>query len=402
MKSYVIDGVFTPRASVKKGVSAYTPVHPQQLVAACLQALRERQPAVLAKAETAFFGCVSQVNDQGANIARNAILAADLDWSVSASSVNMCCGSGLQAVNIASALVASGANSVALAGGVESMSRVKMASDGGFMDGNNDELRRTLVQVPQGISADFIAATDCFARQELDEFAVASQRKAAAAAQKNYFQAAYALVKDKGGTPMLTRDDHIRPDTSLESLSQLKPAFAALEEELTAAGLIGEGKTISKVTPVHTAGNSSGIADGAAAVLVANEDFVAAAQAKPRARILGIVTGGSDPITMLTGPSACCSAVLKTCGMSAKDIDLWEINEAFAVVPLQTMRSLKIDPSKVNINGGAIALGHPLGATGSILLVSLITALEKEDKSVGCVTLCVAGGQSISAVVERC
>ncbi len=402
MKSYVIDGVFTPRASVKKGVSAYTSVHPQQLVAACLQALRERQPAVLPKAETAFFGCVSQVNDQGANIARNAILAADLDWSVSASSVNMCCGSGLQAVNIASALVASGANAVALAGGVESMSRVKMASDGGFMDGNNEQLRRKLVQVPQGICADFIAATDGFTRQELDEFSLFSHRKAASAAEKSYFQSTYALVKDETGAPLLTRDDHVRPDSSLESLSQLKPAFAALEEELTAAGIIGEGKTISKVAPVHTAGNSSGIADGAAAVLVANEDFVGATQAKPRARILGIVARGSDPITMLTGPAACCSEVLKVCGMAPKDIDLWEINEAFAVVPLQTMRSLNLDPIRVNINGGAIALGHPLGATGSTLLVSLITALEKENKSIGCVTLCVAGGQSISAVVERC
>lgn len=401
MKPYIIDGVFTPRASVKKGVSAYTSVHPQQLVVACLQALRERQPEVLAQAETAFFGCVSQVNDQGANIARNAILAAGLDRSVSASSVNMCCGSGLQAVNIASSLVASGANAVALAGGVESMSRVKMASDGGFMDGNNEQLRRKLMQVPQGISADFIAATDGFTRQELDEFSVLSQKKAAAAAQKNYFQSAYALVKDEAGEPLLTRDDHIRPDTSLESLSQLKPAFAALEEELTIAGLIGEGKAISKVAPLHTAGNSSGIADGAAAVLVANEEFIAKSQTKPRARILGIVARGSDPITMLTGPSACCSQVLKVCGMDAKDIDLWEINEAFAVVPIQTMRSLKLDPSKVNINGGAIALGHPLGATGSILLVSLITALEKEDKHIGCVTLCVAGGQSISAVIER-
>jgi acetyl-CoA C-acetyltransferase len=399
--SYIIDGVFTPRASVKKGVSAYTPVHPQQLVVSCIQALRERQPEVLARAETAFIGCVSQVNDQGANLARNSVLAAELDWSVSASSVNMCCGSGLQSVNLAAALVSSGANSVALAGGVESMSRVKMASDGGFMDGNNEHLRRKLIQVPQGISADFIAATDNFSRKELDEFALLSHRKAHAAAQKNYFASAYALVKDDSGKPYLTADDHIRPDASMEGLSQLKPAFAALEEQLTAQGLIGAGKEISQVSPVHTAGNSSGIADGAAAVLIANEDFVSQSNAQPRARILGISTRGSDPISMLTGPSACCNQILKTCGMSAKDIDLWEINEAFAVVPIQTMRRLDLDPARVNVNGGAIALGHPLGATGSILLVSLITALEKEDKSIGCVTLCVAGGQSIAAVIER-
>lgn len=398
---YVIDGVFTPRASVKKGVSAYTPVHPQQLVVSCIQGLRERQPEVLPQAETAFFGCVSQVNDQGANLARNAVLSAELDWSVSASSVNMCCGSGLQAVNLAAALVSSGANSVALAGGVESMSRVRMASDGGFMDGNNEHLRRKLMQVPQGISADFIAATDNFSRAELDEFALSSHRKAHAAAQKNYFQSAYALVRDDDGKPYLVSDDHIRPDSSMEGLSQLKPAFAALEEQLAAQGLIGEGKEISQVAPFHTAGNSSGIADGASAVLIANSDFLAQSNVKARARILGISARGSDPISMLTGPSACCNQVLKMCGMTAKDIDLWEINEAFAVVPLQTMRRLALDPSRVNINGGAIALGHPLGATGSILLVSLITALEKEDKNVGCVTLCVAGGQSIAAVIER-
>ncbi len=401
MNSYVIDGVFTPRASVRKGVSAYTSVHPQQLVVACLQALRARQPEVLPKAETVFIGCVSQVNDQGANIARNAVLAADLDWSVSASSVNMCCGSGLQAVNIASALVASGTNSVAIGGGVESMSRVKMASDGGYMDGNNDILRKQLIQVPQGISADYIAASDGFSRQQLDEFSLMSHQKAAAAAEKNYFESAYAFVRDENGNPLLTRDDHIRPDTSLEGLSQLKPAFAALEEELLKAGVIGEGKTISQVGPFHTAGNSSGIADGAAAVIVANDDFIAKTQVKPRARILKVVARGSDPIVMLNGPSACCSQVLKECGMSAKDIDLWEINEAFAVVSLQTIRTLNLDPDRVNVNGGAIALGHPLGATGSILLVSLITALEREDKNVGCVTLCVAGGQSISAVIER-
>lgn len=401
MKSYVIDGVFTPRASVKKGTSAYTAVHPQELVVSCIRELRSRQPEVLQKAETAFFGCVSQVNDQGANIARNAVLSADLDWSVSASSVNMCCGSGLQAVNIASGLVASGTNAVALAGGVESMSRVKMASDGGFMDGNNDHLRKKLVQLPQGISADFIAATDGFTREELDRFSLTSHQKAHAAAQKNYFESAYALVRDEAGKPFLTGDDHIRPDTSMEGLSQLKPAFAALEEEMTAAGLIGEGKTLSKVAPYHTAGNSSGIADGASAVLLANDDFISKSGAKPRARIVKIVTRGSDPVVMLNGPGPCCSQVLKDCGMSAKDIDLWEINEAFAVVPLQTIRLLNLDPARVNINGGAIALGHPLGATGSILLVSLITALEKEDKSVGCVTLCVAGGQSIAAIVER-
>lgn len=401
MKSFVIDGVFTPRASVKKGISAYTPVHPQQLVVACLQALRERQPEVLAKAETAIFGCVSQVNDQGANLARNAILAADLDWTVSASSINMCCGSGLQSVNMASALVASGANTVAIAGGVESMSRVKMASDGGFMDGNNETLRRKLIQVPQGISADFIAATDNFSREELDQFALSSHIKAHAAAKKNYFDSAFAFVKDENGSPLLTRDDHIRPDASIEGLSQLKPAFAALEDQLTSDGLIGEGKEISRVSPVHTAGNSSGIADGAAAVLIGNDDFVARTGAKPRARIVGISTRGSDPISMLTGPSACCNHILKSCGMSAKDIDLWEINEAFAVVPIHAIHRLDIDPARVNINGGAIALGHPLGATGSILLVSLITALEKEDKNIGCVTLCVAGGQSIAAVIER-
>lgn len=402
MKTFIMDGVFTPRASVKKGVSAYSSMHPQELVVACINSLKERQPELLSKAETAIFGCVSQVNDQGANLARNAVLSAGMDWSVSATTINMCCGSGLQSVNFASSLVASGTNLVVLAGGVESMSRVKMASDGGFMDGNNDQLRRKLVQVPQGISADFIAANDGFTREELDQYAVMSHRKAAASRQKNYFEGAFAYVRNESGEIALLKDDHIRADTNLAGLSQLKPAFAGLEEELTRAGLIGDGKAISAVSPFHTAGNSSGIADGAAAIVVANEEYISKSSQKPRARIVAVSTRGSDPISMLTGPAACCNDALSKCGMTANDIDLWEINEAFAVVPLQTIRKLKVDADKVNINGGAIALGHPLGATGSILLVSLMTALEKEDKSIGCVTLCVAGGQSISAIIERC
>jgi len=401
MNAYIIDGVFTPRASVKKGASAYSLVHPQELLATCFRSLRDRQKEIFEQTSAAYIGCVSQVNDQGANLARNAVLAAGLPQSVSALTIDMCCGSGLQTVNLAAASVGSGADGLVIAGGVESMSRVKMASDGAGMDGNNLSLRHELFQVPQGISADFIATNEGISRSELDQFALNSQRKATKARDEKYFQSSYALVESHGG-PLLTEEDHIRPDATLSALSELPPAFAKLGEELTLQGIIGENKPISHVTHLHTAGTSSGIADGAAALLIAGDSFVEKFNVKPRAKILATCARGSDPIAMLLGPSGCCTELLSKCGMSVQDVDLWEINEAFAVVPIETIRRLKIDPARVNIKGGAIARGHPLGATGAILLTSLIAELEKEDLSVGCVVLCVAGGQSVGILVQRC
>lgn len=383
MNTYIIDGVYTPRASVKKGQSKYTQVHPQELLTACIKELQARQGALINAAQSAYFGCVSQVGDQGANIARNAILSAGLDHSVSAVSLNMCCGSGLESVLLAASVVSSPVSAamggLALAGGVESMSRVKMASDGGGMDGNNETLRRTVLQEPQGIAADRIAEHEKISREELDGFALSSHNKASKALSEDYFQPNYAFVKDDSGNILLAKEDHARADTSLEALANLRSSFINF----------------------HTAGNSSGIADGAATVLVANEATVKAKGLKPRARILAVASSGSDPVEMLTGPAACALSLLAKLSMSAKDIDLWEINEAFAVVPLYTIKRLGIDPEKVNIKGGAIALGHPLGATGSILLMTLINALEKENKQTGCAVLCVAGGQSVAILIER-
>ncbi|HEY9788811.1 MAG TPA: acetyl-CoA C-acyltransferase [Candidatus Obscuribacterales bacterium] len=402
LNAYIIDGVFTPRASVRKGASAYTPVHPQELAATCFRTLRQRQPEVFPQTCAALLGCVSQVNDQGANLARNAVLSAGMPESVSAASLNMCCGSGLETVNLAAGLVTTGSERLVLAGGVESMSRVKMASDGGGMDGNNLTLRHQLLQVPQGISADYIATTDGISRRELEEFALHSHKKAAAAGDANYFDNAFALVKDGNGKPLLTAEDHIRPDASLAALQQLAPAFEKLEAELRTQGVIGPGTPLAEVHALHTAGTSSGIADGAGALLIANDELIKEFKAKPRARIRGFRSRGSDPISMLTGPADCCNELLKSCGMTVNDVDLWEINEAFAVVPLQTVNRLGISMDRVNIKGGAISRGHPLGATGAILLIELVNELEKEDKSIGVAVLCVAGGQSVATLVQRC
>ena len=401
MNAYIIDAVYTPRASVKKGISAYASVHPQELVAACLKALRKRQGPIVDQIGSAFVGCVSEVGEQGANLARNAILAADYPQTISAASLNMCCGSGLETINLAASSVASGAESLALAGGVESMSRIKMGADGGGMDGNNEALRAKIFQPPQGISADLIATTEGISRSELDQYSLQSHQRASAAMAAKVFDSSYALVSGADDKPLLMHEDHFRSDASLEGLSALSPAFVKVAADLAAMGLIGEGKEIDHVTHMHTAGSSSGIADGAAMVMVANEEFLKTSGVKPRAQILATAARGSDPVTMLSGPAECAELALRRAGLTPKDVDLWEINEAFAVVPLQTIRKLDIDAGKVNAWGGAIALGHPLGATGGVLLATLVNALEQKKLSIGCVVLCVAGGQSVATVVRR-
>lgn len=401
MEAYIIDGVFTPRASVRKGTSAYSLVHPQELLVSCFSALRDRQQSFSA-VTSAYIGCVSQVNDQGANLARNAVLSANMPQTVAAATLNMCCGSGLETVNLAAASVSAGSERMVVAGGVESMSRVPMASDGGAMDGNNESLRHELFQVPQGISADFIATSEGIPRSELEQFALASHRKASKARKEGYFKPAFAYVRGTDGEPLLSEEDHIRDDASLASMEKLPLAFDQVFQHLCHQGVISDDSPLKGSVHVHTAATSSGIADGAGVLLLASGSLVKELNLKPRARIVATRSRGSDPISMLTGPADCCTDLLKSRGMTVKDVDLWEINEAFAVVPLQTIRRLTISSDKVNIAGGAIARGHPLGATGAILLTSLITELEREDLSVGCVVLCVAGGQSVATLIERC
>jgi acetyl-CoA C-acetyltransferase len=407
--SYIIDAVRTPRGRGKVGKGALTGIHPQELLAQCLNKLRDRRSLDAREVADVIVGCVSQVNEQGSNLARNAVLAADWPNEVSATTLNRFCGSGLQAVNFAAMGTASGAMDLVVAGGVESMSRVPMGSDGGSMDGNNLLLRGRVFQVPQGISADLIATLEGFSREDLDALALRSQKNAARAIEEGRFAKSLFPVKDPAtGSVALERDEFPRPNTTAEELGALKPSFVQLGEapvgpkgetlDQIALAKYPEAKTIRHL---HSAGNSSGIVDGAAAVLLASEKYIKEKGIKPRAKIRAMATIGSEPLIMLTAPAPASERALKAAGMSARDIDLWEINEAFAAVVLQTIRKLKIDPERVNVNGGAIALGHPLGATGAMLLGTAVDELERSGKGTALITMCIGGGQGIATIVER-
>ena len=408
MKSYILDAVRTPRGRGKAGKGALSSVHPQELFAQVLREIANRGKISAKDVEDVVVGCVSQAGEQGSNISRNAILAADWPIEVSGVTLNRFCGSGQQAVNFAAMGTASGAQDLVVAGGVESMSRAPMGSDGGGMDGNNLDLRKKIFQVPQGISADLIATLEGFSRQDVDAFALRSQKNAATAIEEQRFGKSLFAVKDASGKVLLERDELPRPDTSAEGLAGLQASFVGM-----GAAQVGlNGETLDQialaahpapngVNHVHTAGNSSGIADGAAAVVLASEKYVKEHGAKPRARIVSMATIGSDPILMLTAPGPVSLLALKKAGMQAKDIDLWEINEAFAAVVLQAIRKLDIDPARVNVNGGAIALGHPLGSTGATLLGTAVDELERSNKSTALVTMCIGGGQGIATIIER-
>jgi acetyl-CoA C-acetyltransferase len=408
-EAYVVDAVRTPRGRGKKGKGALTEIHPQELLAQTLNRLAERTGIDRGAVDDVVIGCVSQAGEQGANVARQAVLAADWPVHVSAVALNRFCGSGLQAVNFAAMGVMSGAQDLVVGGGVESMSRQPMGSDGGGTDGHNPLLRAKHFQVPQGISADLIATLEGFSREELDRFAYESQAKAAAAQRECRFsRSLFPVVDPATGAVALERDEFPRPDTTPEALAALAPSFVELGS--TAVG--PDGETLDQVAlgrypqageirHLHTAGNSSGIVDGAAAVLLASADAVRAHGLRPRARIRAMATLAEDPVIMLTAPAETSRKALRKAGMDVADVDLWEINEAFAAVPLQVIRRLGIDPARVNVNGGAIALGHPLGATGAILLGTALDELERRDLSTALVTLCIAGGQGIATVIER-
>ncbi len=407
--AYILDAVRTPRGRGRAGKGALSNLHPQELFAQTLRALQRRGGFDPATVDDVMVGAVSQVGEQGANIARNAVLASGWPDAVSAVSLNRFCGSGLQAVNFAAMGVGSGALDLAVGGGVESMSRVPMGSDGGGQDGGNVRLRDRVFQVPQGISADLIASLEGFSREEIDGVALRSQRNAATAMEQGRFNRSLFDVLDPAtGAVALSRDEFPRPDTTAEGLASLKPAFTALGEMAVGP----DGETLDQIAlaaypragairHLHTAGNSSGIADGAGAVLVASERYVREHGVKPRARIRAMATVGSEPLIMLTAPAPASEKALRAAGMNARDIDLWEINEAFAGVVLQTTRALGIDPERVNVNGGAIALGHPLGATGAMLLGTALDELERTGKATALVTMCIGGGQGIATIIER-
>lgn len=407
-QAYVIDAVRTPRGRGRAGKGALSGVHPQELLATSLNALSARGRFPREAVEDVVVGCVSQVKEQGANLARNAVLAAGYPEIVTGVTLNRFCGSGLQACNFAAMGVMSGQQDLVIGGGVESMSRVPMGSDGGGMDGDNLALRNRIFQVPQGISADLIATLEGMSREELDRFALGSQTRAATAMSGGYFEKSLVKVTSPDGKVLLERDEHPRPETTLEGLSALEPAF----EKLGAMTLGPEGATLDAmalrrypeagaIRHVHHAGNSSGIVDGAAAVLFASEAAVAKYGLKPRARIRALATVGAEPVIMLTAPVPASERALAKAGMKVSDVDLWEINEAFAAIPLYTQRKLNIDPERINVNGGAIALGHPLGATGAVLLGTALDELERRDRNVALVTLCIGGGMGVATVLER-
>ncbi len=409
MNAYILDAVRTPRGRGKAGKGALSGIHPQELVAQALNRLAEKSKIDPKHVEDVVMGIVSQSGEQGSNLARNAVLTAGWPIEVSGVSLNRFCGSGLQAVNFGAMGVASGAQDLVVAGGVESMSRVPMGADGGGVDGNNEVLRKRYFQVPQGISADLIATMEGFTKEDVDRFALTSQQKAGVAIREGYFAKSLFAVKDPvTGAVVLERDEFPRPDTTIEGLAKLEPSFVGMG----AAQVGPNGETldqlalsaypsVKEIRHVHSAGNSSGIVDGAAAVLLASEDYVKRTGAKPRARIRAMATVGAEPIIMLTAPTPASERALAKAGMKAKDIDLWEINEAFAAVVLQTVRKLEIDMAKVNVNGGSIALGHPLGATGAMLLGTAVDELERRNLSTALITLCIGGGQGIATIIER-
>jgi acetyl-CoA C-acetyltransferase len=407
--SYIVGAARTPRGRGKMDKGALSGIHPQELLAQVLIKLQQHLGFGPRDVDDVIAGCVSQVGEQGANVARNAVLAAEWPYEVSAVSLNRFCASGLQAIHFGAMGVASGAMDLVIAGGVESMSRVPMGSDGGGQDGNNVHLRERIFQIPQGISADLIATLEGFTREELDAVALRSQKNAVRAIVENRFAKSLFAVRDPfTGLVVLEHDEFPRPDSSAEGLAALKPSFVTLGQ--TAARPNGEtfDQLALKVYPranviqhLHTAGNSSGLSDGAAAVVLASERYVRRKEIKPRARVRAMATIGSEPVLMLTAPALASEKALRSAGMKPSDIDLWEINEAFASVVLQTIRALGIAPDRVNVNGGAIALGHPLGATGAMLLGTALDELERSDKQTALITMCIGGGQGIATIIER-
>ncbi|NLG21279.1 MAG: acetyl-CoA C-acetyltransferase [Actinomycetales bacterium] len=397
--AYIYDALRTPRGKNRGG--ALHSVKPVDLVVGLLDALTPRNPGLdLAAVDDIVLGVVSPVGEQGGDIARTAALVGGLPQTVAGVQLNRFCASGLEAVNTGAAKILAGDDFV-LAGGVESMSRVPMGSDGGayFQD---PATAYDVSFVPQGIGADLIATIEGFSREDVDGFALESQRRAAKAAADGRFDRSIVPVRDLNGVPVLAHDEHPRPDATLESLGALKPAF----EQIGAQGgfdavALQRYPDVERIQHVHTAGNSSGIVDGAALVLLGSEAAGQRAGLTPRARIRSTAVIGSEPTIMLTGPAPATQKALRRAGMSVGDIDLFELNEAFASVVLKWMRDLDIDHDKVNVNGGAIALGHPLGATGAMILGTVLDELERRDLATGLVTLCVGAGMGIATVIER-
>ena len=399
---YIYDHVRTPRGKGKKrGSLAH--VHPQNLAAATLKALEGRNKLDLTLVEDVILGCVSQVNEQSSCIARYAVMAAQWPESVPGYTVNRFCGSGLQAINNGVGAIASGMSDLIVAGGVESMSAVKMGADMGDlgmdMSIGNPVVAEHFNLVPQGISADLIATKEKFSREDVDKFAVESQQRADAAIKDGRFKKSIVPIEGKDGNPV-ELDEHPRIESDMDFLSGLPAVFKTIGEKQLDAIALKTYKEFPSINHVHTLGNSSGVVDGAGVVMLGSEKAKEFGL-KPRARIVSMAAYGSEPTIMLTGPVPAARKALDKAGLKPEDIDLWEINEAFAAVVLYVMRELNIPRDKVNVNGGAIALGHPLGGTGAIILGTLVDELERQDKKYGLATLCIGGGMGIATVIER-
>lgn len=397
--AFIYDAVRTPRGRGKDSGSLYVS-RPIDLLVTALEALRQRTDLPTAEVEDVVIGCVTQTAEQGACIARFAALQAGWDFQAPGVTLNRFCGSGLEAVNHAAAMVASGFHDLVVAGGVESMSRVKMGSDGGAIW--DAETQWAVGAVPQGISADLLATLHGIQRADADAFALRSQQKAIAALQAGVFERSVVPVRDGAGLSLLERDEYPRADASLEKLSALKPAFLSMGTQFGLDALTRRRYPwVEQIDHIHTAGNSSGIVDGAAAVLLGNAAVGQRLGLRPRARIRSVALSGEDPLIMLTGPLSASQRALKKAGMAVGDVDLFEVNEAFAAVPLWWMKAMDVPEEKLNVHGGAIALGHPLGATGAILLGTVLDALEDRGLSTGLVTLCIGGGMGIATIIER-
>ncbi len=400
-QAVIFDAVRTPRGKGKSSGSLHE-VKPIDLTVGLLNAVRERNPGLdAAQIDDLVMGIVSPVGDQGAVLPRIAAIKAGYPEAVAGVQLNRFCGSGLEAINQVAARVRSGFEDLFLAGGVESMSRVPMASDGGAWAMDPATALGTDF-VPQGISADLIATLEGYDRAEVDRFAAQSHERAAKAWEAGYFDKSVIPVKDASGVTILARDETIRPGTTAESLGGLKPSFAAIGDQ-GGFDFVATEKyhSVDRINHIHHAGNSSGIVDGAALTLIGNERVGREMGLTPRARIVSTAVTGSEPTIMLTGPAPSCRKALDRVGMTAKDIDLVEINEAFAAVALKLMRDMGWSEDQTNVNGGAIAMGHPLGATGAMILGTLVDELERRDLERGIATLCIGGGMGVATIVER-
>ncbi|TCB78554.1 acetyl-CoA C-acetyltransferase [Acinetobacter sp. ANC 4173] len=398
-EAYIIDAIRTPRGKGKKEGSLHE-VKPISLVVGLLKELQQRHQLDTSKVDDIVLGCVTPIGDQGADIAKTAAIAAGWNDDVAGVQINRFCASGLEAVNLAAQKVRSGWEDVVVAGGVESMSRVPMGSDGGPW-ALDPETNLKSSFVPQGIGADLIATLDGYSRADVDAFAVASQQKAAAAQANGYFDHSVVPVKDHAGVTILEKDEFIKGTTTAEGLAKLNASFEMMGQMGFDAVALQKYPEAQKINHVHHAGNSSGIVDGAALVLLASEKAVKEQNLKPRAKVLATALVGTDPTIMLTGPAPAARKALEKAGLSIDDIDLFEVNEAFAAVVMRFITELKVPAEKVNVNGGAIALGHPLGATGAMLLGTLLDELERQGKKRGLATLCVGGGMGIATIIER-